>query len=46
MLVARVARGLGPTLQWSRSMAAIQVRDLRKSYGMLEAVRGVDFDVE
>ncbi len=27
-------------------MAAIQVRDLRKSYGTLEAVRGVDFDVE
>ena len=27
-------------------MAAIRVRDLRKSYGMLEAVRGVDFDVE
>ncbi|HEX8770633.1 MAG TPA: ABC transporter ATP-binding protein [Acidimicrobiales bacterium] len=26
-------------------MAAIRVRDLRKSYGALEAVRGVDFDV-
>ena len=27
-------------------MAAIRVRDLRKSYGAMEAVRGVDFDVE
>jgi ABC-2 type transport system ATP-binding protein len=27
-------------------MPAIRVRDLRKSYGALEAVRGVDFDVE
>jgi len=27
-------------------MAAIRVRDLRKFYGVLEAVRGVDFDVE
>jgi ABC-2 type transport system ATP-binding protein len=26
-------------------MPAIRVRDLRKSYGVLEAVRGVDFDV-
>jgi ABC-2 type transport system ATP-binding protein len=26
-------------------MAAIRVRDLRKTYGSLEAVRGVDFDV-
>ena len=26
-------------------MAAIEVRDLRKSYGEVEAVRGVDFDV-
>jgi ABC-2 type transport system ATP-binding protein len=26
-------------------MAAIRVRDLRKSYGALEAVRGIDFDV-
>ncbi|HEV2761063.1 MAG TPA: ABC transporter ATP-binding protein [Acidimicrobiales bacterium] len=27
-------------------MPAIRVRDLRKSYGAIEAVRGVDFDVE
>jgi ABC-2 type transport system ATP-binding protein len=27
-------------------MSAISVRDLRKSYGTLEAVRGIDFDVE
>jgi ABC-type multidrug transport system ATPase subunit len=26
-------------------MPAIGVRDLRKSYGTIEAVRGVDFDV-
>jgi len=27
-------------------LPAIRVRDLRKSYGAIEAVRGVDFDVE
>ena len=27
-------------------MKAIEVRDLRKSYGHLEAVRGVNFDIE
>ena len=29
-----------------RSVSAISVRDLRKSYGALEAVRGVDFEIE
>ena len=27
-------------------MSAISVRDLRKSYGPLQAVRGVDFEIE
>ena len=27
-------------------MTAISVRDLRKRYGSVEAVRGIDFDVE
>jgi ABC-2 type transport system ATP-binding protein len=27
-------------------VSAISVRGLRKSYGALEAVRGVDFDIE
>ena len=27
-------------------MKAIEVRDLRKSYGHLEAVRGVNFDMQ
>src|SRR5207237_7131555 len=34
------------SLAGEQPMSAISVRGLRKSYGELEAVRGIDFDVE
>jgi ABC-2 type transport system ATP-binding protein len=44
--MASIGAGLGPPSQRSGSMPAIRVRDLRKSYGSTQAVRGIDFDVE
>ena len=36
---------VGKTNCWECAVNAVEVRGLRKSYGELEAVRGVDFDV-
>src|SRR5260370_7327828 len=36
----------GPTLAESRSDIAIRVRNLRKVYGPIEAVRGIDLDIK
>src|SRR5260370_15379661 len=36
----------GPTLAESRSDIAIRVRNLRKVYGQIEAVRGIDLDIK